>query len=731
MATVSKENLDLSQYTISTNTTINFLDCQNAFEGLTDEEKLYAHYLLKASWEGSLICLFQTSPEAPRIFQLFQKVFSFEEVSEIKERALKAENGLTVEEFECFLMYVASFYGNIGNYKSFGDTKFIPALSKEKFQAIIYASKAYQDDPKAVENPWQDCKDPMYSLGVKLRQLGFGDQALSTYYSSNCDKSDAEFVQGFLKEKGIDAYNTRLFKEVDADQRITYNLRIASVCTTAEPLNGVEDKMSSLIASHEYKRCTIKITRGDYSGLLKRVVENLEKAVTYASNEREKSMLKSYIISFNTGSIEDHKQGSRFWIRDKGPIVETYIGFIETYRDPFGVRAEYEGFVSIVNKAMSEKFGQLVAGAEKLLPCLPWPSSYEKDTFLRPDFTSLDVLGFGSSGIPAGINIPNYDDIRQEEGFKNVSLGNVLSAHSADQKITFLDEQDAEIYAKLKAPSFEVQVGLHELLGHGSGKLFMQKSDGTFNFDIESVKHTETGEKIQSWYTEGENWYTKFADISSSYEECRAECVGIYLCLNQQVLSIFGHEGEMANDIIYINWLNMVRAGLLGLEFYTPENNKWRQAHMQARYVILRVLLEAGQQLVKLEKINGSDGQPDLILTLDRSKIECVGKLAIGDFLRKLQVYKSTADYEGGKALYDHYSKVEEEFLEYRKIVLARKTPRRMFVQANTRCQDNKVSMSTFSSNAEGMIKSFISRFPRDDHVLEGLWRADLPHHKY
>lgn len=41
--------------------------------------------------------------------------------------------------------------------------------------------------------------------------------------------------------------------------------------------------------------------------------------------------------------------------------------------------------------------------------------------------------------------------------------------------------------------------------------------------------------------------------------------------------SIFGHEGEDAADVVYINWLSMVRAGLLGLEFYTPESKSWRQ----------------------------------------------------------------------------------------------------------------------------------------------------------
>lgn len=65
---------------------------------------------------------------------------------------------------------------------------------------------------------------------------------------------------------------------------------------------------------------------------------------------------------------------------------------------------------------------------------------------------------------------------------------------------------------------------------------------------------------------------------------------------------------------------------------------------MQARYVILRLLLECGRGLVKVEKVTAADGEPDILVTLDRSLIDTTGKPVIGDLLTKLQVSYSRTE---------------------------------------------------------------------------------------
>ncbi|XP_020280552.1 dipeptidyl peptidase 3 isoform X2 [Pseudomyrmex gracilis] len=725
-------NIDTSLHILPNNQPIVTLDCDVALKALTQEEKLYVHYLSQAAWHGGLIVLIQTSPESPLIFALLHKIYIAEPINELKDSSLRAN--VTEDEFTAFLVYSCGVFSNSGNYKSMGDTKIIPNLPKTAFETIVKVSKAYNNNSAEIQDILDKISHTLYSLDDNEKALGFRNKGITTYFSANCTKEDGDKVNAFMEHKGLESYNARCFKTTVNDLALSdgkvdvYEIRLASVETSDDPRVTLPEET--------FQNAKFKITRGDYSKLLVDVVENLVKAKEHASNQIEKDMLAKYIDHFRTGSLEDHKNGSRLWIKDKGPAIETYIGFIETYRDPAGQRGEFEGFVAVVNRIMSEKFATLVNRAEEFIPKLPWSKDFEKDTFLRPDFTSLDVVTFAGSGIPSGINIPNYDEIRQAEGFKNVSLGNVIPAHMKDVRgIAFLSEADQELMQKYRTISFEVQVGLHELLGHGTGKLLKQTGPNTYNFDRENMKNPLTGGNIDKFFLKGETYDSKFGAMGSSYEECRAEAVGLYLSLENEVLRIFGHEGQVASDITYVNWLSLLWTGFAkAFEMYQPSTGTWSQAHSQARYVLLRVCLEAGENFVNV--VETEEGT-NLRLTVDRSKLATVGKKAIGDFLLKLQVYKSMGDVESAKKMYERYSEVPNDgpypWARWRNIILARKEPRKIFVQSNTFIEgsnSNNVVLKSYEPTFAGLIQSWIDRFPSSNtsQTLIELWHKDKHH---
>lgn len=68
MATeVTKPRYADPAFSYSPDTPVVPLDAKDAFEKLSDKEKMYSHYMSRASVFGGLIVLLQTSPESPQV----------------------------------------------------------------------------------------------------------------------------------------------------------------------------------------------------------------------------------------------------------------------------------------------------------------------------------------------------------------------------------------------------------------------------------------------------------------------------------------------------------------------------------------------------------------------------------------------------------------------------------------------------------------------------------------
>lgn len=88
--------------------------------------------------------------------------------------------------------------------------------------------------------------------------------------------------------------------------------------------------------------------------------------------------------------------------------------------------------------------------------------------------------------------------------------------------------------------------------------------------------------------------------------------------------------------------------------------------------------------------------------------------IAVGKYLQKLHVYKSTADFENGTKFFGDMSNVGLDFwgTKVRDVVLKNKQPRKIFIQANTTLDEStgKVSIKHYEATNEGMIASWAER---------------------
>lgn len=166
-----------------------------------------------------------------------------------------------------------------------------------------------------------------------------------------------------------------------------------------EVLQASVDKsalLEELISNDGHK---IRIVAGDHSEDLSRVCELLGEASKHARNDTQRSFLSKYIESFKTGDLEAYRDSQRAWIKDKNPRVENIFGFVKPFRDPYGVRAEFEGLAAISDTDETRVLLNLVDHSDRFIRRLPWADGeesvnngkghFEKALFEPPDFTSI------------------------------------------------------------------------------------------------------------------------------------------------------------------------------------------------------------------------------------------------------------------------------------------------------------------------------------------------------
>ena len=73
------------------------------------------------------------------------------------------------------LAYSAAVFDNHGNYKSFGDTKFVPELEKEKFIKVVESSESYHTHKEVIDKIISLIEKEVYSETEPYYHIGFPD----------------------------------------------------------------------------------------------------------------------------------------------------------------------------------------------------------------------------------------------------------------------------------------------------------------------------------------------------------------------------------------------------------------------------------------------------------------------------------------------------------------------------------------------------------------------------
>ncbi len=442
-----------------------------SFPSLEARQQQLAYWLAQASIAVDPIAYAQFSR-----FGLRQK--------RLLEEIVAHPSGADPSRGEKIAEFTKLFWANRGNHNENTSQKFLPSFTFEELQKAALAAQkegAFASpcaDLPALATPEQ-LNHELADLRASLFDPDFEPMLTAKSPRAGQDIIQAgsnTFYQGLsladLKDFG-DAHplNSRVSKGQDG--------RLEELVYRAGTPNG-------------------KIPPGLYATFLKRANEYLAKAQPFAE-PGQAQVIGDLIRYYQTGNPADWLQFGTDWVQNDA-TVDFANGFIEVYRDARGAKGSAQSFVSITDKPLTNTMIRLGENANYFEQKAPWDAQYKKQSFKPPVVKAIETLietgDFSVSTI--GDNLPNENEIHEKYGTKNFLFTSSVRAIDKASGFAAFDEfaATAEIIARNRQYGEQaagMMTALHEVIGHGSGKLSERVKGGAESYLKEYFSTLEEG----------------------------------------------------------------------------------------------------------------------------------------------------------------------------------------------------------------------------------------------
>ena len=362
---------------------------------------------------------------------------------------------------------------------------------------------------------------------------------------------------------------------------------------------------------------------GRYDREIRAIVSHLDAAIPCATPAMA-AALKKLIAFYRTGEAADRVAYDIAWVQDKDSPVDTINGFVEVYMDARGTKGAWEALVYYVNPHKTHGIRRLAEQAQWFEDRMPWDPRFRKQGVRGVSANAIDVVveaGDSAPVTPVGINLPNDQSIREQYGSKSVSLSNVNEAYDKSTSHEFRrefawSEEEADRAAKWSAVASELTTNMHEVIGHGSGRIL---------------------EHLQG------NPQTALKEQYSALEESRADLVALYFVPDPKLVELGLVDAADHQEIVRAEYEGYARNALVQLR-RVREGTQIEEDHMRNRQMIVRWLMANSAAIEQRRR----DGKTYYVVTDLRAFQEAVGRL-----LAEVQRIKSEGDYAAARALFE------------------------------------------------------------------------------